>query len=520
MATKTYISSLLLILLLALLSFGSHAFIYEETTIEKIQEAMTNNQVTSRELVDYYQRMQGKDTKLKSFIEWNQDAFSQSDAADIDRNAGHKGTLLRGIPVLIKDNIATKDKMQTTAGSYALVGSVVPRDAFVVQKLRDAKAVIIGKGSLSEWSGFRDSEAPGGWSARGGQGKNPYNAEAPVCGSSSGPAIAVAANLVTVALGSETDGSILCPASANSVVGFKPTVGLTSRAGVIPISPRQDTVGAITRTVADAVHVLDIIAGTDPLDSATSDADKHKPQNGYKQHLISDGLTGKRLGILRTSPFFNLTRGPDDVEYNKTYENHFKTIKDKGAILVDNLVIPNIDTITNFTLSGEKLALLAEFKIALNAYLGELTSSPVKSLLELINFNKNNNNELIDEVGQGLLLEAQSTNGLNSTVNEAISNLTKLTQGFEKVITDNKLDAVLIPGIVEPVYNLFSIGGYPAITVPAGYDPDDWPFGFVFGGLKYTEDKLIEIAYGFEQATLARRAPDVSALLIRKVTDA
>ncbi|KAJ7982256.1 Amidase family protein [Quillaja saponaria] len=439
--------------------------------------------------------MHGKDTQLKSFIEWNQDAFSQSDAADIDRNAGHEGTLLRGIPILIKDNIATKDKIANHGR-------------------------LVCPGSLSEWSGFRDSEAPGGWSARGGQGKNPYNAEAPVCGSSSGPAIAVAANLVTVALGSETEGSILCPASANSVVGFKPTVGLTSRAGVIPISPRQDSVGPITRTVADAVHVLDIIAGTDPRDPATKDADSHKPPHGYKQHLIPGGLTGKRLGILRVSPFFNLTRGPDDVAYNKTYENHFKTIKDKGATLVDNLVIPNIDTITNFTLSGEKLALLAEFKIALNAYLGELTSSPVKSLLELINFNKNNNNELIDEVGQGLLLEAQSTNGLNSTVNEAISNLTKLTQGFEKVLTDNKLDAVLIPGIVEPVYNLFSIGGYPAITVPAGYDPDDWPFGLVFGGLKYTEDKLIEIAYGFEQATLARRAPDVSALLIRKVTDA
>ncbi|KAJ7982253.1 Amidase family protein [Quillaja saponaria] len=320
--------------------------------------------------------------------------------------------------------------MQTTAGSYALVGSVVPRDAFV----------------------------------------NPYKADAPVCGSSSGPAIAVAANLVTVALGSETDGSILCPASANSVVGFKPTVGLTSRAGVIPISPRQDSVGPISRTVADAVHVLDIIAGTDPRDPATKDADSRKPPHDYKQHLIPGGLTGKRLGILRVSPFFNLTRGPDDVAYNKTYEKHFKTIKNKGAVLVDNLVIPNIGTITNFTGSGEKLALLVEFKIALNTYLGELTSSP----------------ELIDKIGQDILLEAESTNGFNSTVNESISKLIMLTQGFEKVITDNKLDAVLIPGIAEPVYSLFSIGGYPAITVPSGYDPDDWPFGLVFGGLKYT----------------------------------
>ncbi|KAJ7982153.1 Amidase family protein [Quillaja saponaria] len=454
---------------------------------------MTNNQVTSRELVDYYQRMHGNDTRLKSFIEWNKDAFNQSDAADKDRNAGHTGTLVRGIPVLLKDNIATKDGLNTTSGSYALLRSVVPR--------------------------FRDLNAPRGWSARGGQGKNPSNLEAFVCGSSSGPAIGVAANLVTVALGSETDGSILCPASANSVVGFKPTVGLTSRDGVIPISSRQDTVGPITRTVADAVHVLDIIAGTDPRDSATQNASVHKPANGYKQHLIVGGLSGKRLGILRTSPFFNLT-GPYDAEYNQTYENHFKTIKGKGGVLVDNLVIPNMNTILNFILSGEKLALLAEFKIALNAYLGNLTSSPVKSLLDVINFNKNSTNENIDKIGQGLLLEAQSTNGLNSTVNEAISNLTKLsTQGFEKVMTDNKLDALLIPGIVETSYSFLSIGGYPAITIPAGYDSDNWPFGLVFGGLKYTENKLIEVAYGFEQATLARRAPNVSALLIRKVTD-
>ncbi|KAJ7942507.1 Amidase family protein [Quillaja saponaria] len=389
--------------------------------------------------------------------------------------------------------------MQTTAGSYALVGSVVPRDAFVVQKLRDAKAVIIGKGSLSEWSGFRDLDAPGGWSAR---------------------AIAAAANLVTVALGSETDGSILCPASANSVVGCKPTVGLTSRAGVIPISPRQDTVGAITRMVADAVHVLDIIAGTDPLDSATNDADKHKPQHGYKQHLISDGLSGKRLRILRTSPFFNFT-GQFDSDYNTAYEKHFKTIKDNGGVLVDNLVIPNISTIIDFNLSGEKLALLAEFKIALKAYLEELTYTPVKSLSEIINFNKNNTEEVIDKIGQGPLLEAYKTDPTSPAVIKAISNLRNLSkQGFEKVINDNKLDALLIPGTDATPHNIFSIGGYPAITVPAGYDSDDFPFGLVFGGLKYTETTLIEIAYSFEQATLARRAPDVSAKLIRKVTDA
>ncbi|KAJ7982255.1 Amidase family protein [Quillaja saponaria] len=357
--------------------------------------------------------------------------------------------------------------MQTTAGSYALVDSVVPRDAFVVQKLRDAKAVIIGKGSLSEWSGFRDSEAPGGWSARGGQGKNPYNADALVCGSSSGPAIAAAANLVTVALGSETDGSILCPASANSVVGFKPTVGLTSRAGVIPISPRQDTVGAITRMVADAVHVLDIIAV--------------------------------------------------DIETNLVSDKY----RDNGGVLVDNLVIPNISTIIDFNLSGEKLALLAEFKIALKAYLEELTYSPVKSLSEIINFNKNNTEEVIDKIGQGPLLEAYKTDPTSPAVIKAISNLRNLSkQGFEKVINDNKLDALLIPGTDATPYNIFSIGGYPAITVPAGYDSDDFPFGLVFGGLKYTETTLIEIAYSFEQATLARRAPDVSAKLIRKVTDA
>uniref|UniRef100_A0A2N9IKH7 Amidase domain-containing protein n=1 Tax=Fagus sylvatica TaxID=28930 RepID=A0A2N9IKH7_FAGSY len=375
---------------------------------------------------------------------------------------------LHGIPILLKDNIATKDKLNTTAGSYALLGSVVPRDAGVVTKLRKAGAIILGKASLSEWSYWRSNAAPSGWNARGGQGKNPYTLGYPG-GSSSGSAISVAANMAAVSIGTETDGSILSPSSKNLVVGIKPTVGLTSRAGVIPISQRQDSVGPICRTVADAVYVLDAIAGIDHNDNATIQTSRYIPKGGYAQFLNSDGLRGKRLGIVRA--FYNFG---NDTIISRTVEQHLKTLRQRGAILVDNLEIANIMEV--YSSSSEDTALSAEFKKYINAYLKELVSSPVRSLTDLIAFNKKNSKlERLDTYGQDLFITAEATNGFGNAEKAALKNLAKLTR--------------------------------EGVIVPAGFDSHKVPFGLCFGGLKGSEPKLIEIAYGFEQATKIRKPP-------------
>ncbi|KAG2705919.1 hypothetical protein I3760_05G079400 [Carya illinoinensis] len=308
-------SLVLHLILLVILSSGSpivsagYGFSIREATIRDLQLAFKQNQLTSRRLVEFYLgEIQRLNPVLKGVIEVNPDAVYQADKADRERKAKAPCSLseLHGIPVLLKDNIGTKDKLNTTAGLLALLGSVLPRDAGVVAKLRKAGAVVLGKASLSEWANFRSLNAPNGWSARGDRGKNPYVLSTDPCGSSSGSAISMAANLVAVALGTETDGSILCPFSFNSVVGIKPTVGLTSRAGVIPISPGQDTIGPIGRTVLDAVYVLDAVAG------------------GYNQFLKACGLKGKRLGIVR-NPFFISSSGSGQV---KAFENHFQTLKE------------------------------------------------------------------------------------------------------------------------------------------------------------------------------------------------
>ncbi|KAM2041443.1 hypothetical protein FF1_035009 [Malus domestica] len=478
----------------------------QQATISDLQQAFKQNQLTSRKLVEFYlQEIRRLNPLLSAVIEVNPDVLYQADKADYQRKS--KGpnyySGLHGIPVLLKDNIGTKDKLNTTAGSFALLGSVVPRDAGVVTRLRNAGAIILGKASLSEWAHFRSLAAPAGWSPRGGQGKNPYMLSATPCGSSSGPAISAAANLVAVTLGTETDGSILCPASFNSVVGIKPTVGLTSRAGVIPVTPRQDTIGPITRTVSDAVDVLDAIVGYDYNDQATREASKYIPRGGYKQFLQRYGLKGKRLGIVR-NPFF--TSGSGSLQL-QSFEKHFKTLRQEGAVLVDHLEIANIDVILNFNLSGEAIASLAEFKLALNAYLKDLVVSPVRSLADVIAFNlKFSGVEMIKEFGQDIFLAAQATNGIGNNEKAALLNLAKLTKdGFEKLLKDNRLDALVTTGSdVSPV---LAIGGFPGISVPAGFDKKGVPFGITFGGLKGSEPKLIQIAYGFEQATKVRKAP-------------
>ncbi|KAJ4716741.1 Amidase family protein [Melia azedarach] len=515
--------SSLFLILLVVLSCGSiftttHAFPIEEATVDEIKDfpieeatiddiknAFRENKLTSTQLVEFYRgQISRRNSSLRGIIEVNPDASSEAVKADEERAAGKPNSMLplHGIPILLKDNIATKDKLNTTAGSYALLGSVVPRDAFVVTKLRSAGAIIFGKASMSEWAGFRGGP-PDGWCARSGQGRNPYNLSAYPCGSSSGSAISVAANMVAVSLGTETDGSILCPSSSNSAVGIKPTVGLTSRSGVIPISHRQDSVGPITRSVADAVYVLDAIVGSDPKDPKTQEAAGWIPSDGYKKFLNSRGLNGKRLGILRS---LNDTIA-NGTYVNETFERHIQTLRQQGAVLVDNLEIPKIDVILDPNVSGENLSLSAEFKVDLKAYLGELEGSSIKSLEDVIKFNKNNPKlEMTTEYGQGIFEYAQNTYFSEEQVREALSNLTNLSRdGLEKLMKDNNLDAVVAPGL--DIFSVLAIGGFPGITVPAGYDRNNNPFGIFFGGLKGTEPKLIEIAYGFEQATKVRRKP-------------
>ncbi|KAF9620774.1 hypothetical protein IFM89_014507 [Coptis chinensis] len=464
-------STLLTLSQTTLSATDTHKFSIKEATTSEIQNQFKHNKLTSKQLVKFYlDEIHKLNSIVNGIIEVNPDALYQAHKADKERQAELRGSLsrLHGIPILLKDNISTKDKLNTTAGSFALLGSIVPQDAGVVKKLRKAGAIILGKTNLNEWAGFRSLNAPNGWSARGSQGKrqcfslgtlqNPYVLSADPCGSSSGSAISVAANMVSVSLGTETDGSILCPSSSNSVVGIKPTVGLTSRSGVIPISPRQDTIGPICRTVTDAVYVLDAIVGFDPKDAkATRKASKFIPHG--------------------------------------------------GAILVDNLNISNVDIILNSTVSGEALALVTEFKLYINAYLEELVTSPVRSLADIIAFNdKVSDLEMIDEFGQEIFLISETTNGFGDVEKQVLKNLKKLSEdGLVKLMKENKLDALVTPGAdIAPV---LAIGGFPGINVPAGYDTKGVPFGINFGGLKGSEPKLIEIAYSFEQATKIRKPP-------------
>ncbi|KAL8249105.1 hypothetical protein R6Q59_005973 [Mikania micrantha] len=471
--------SITFLLILVLLASISSCLAQKEATIQELRLAFKENRINSRRLVEFYLGEINKlNPVLKGVLEVNPDALYEADRADRERAAKVPRSLvgLHGIPVLLKDTIATKDKLNTTAG----------------------------KASLSEWSSFRSLSAPSGFSPRAGQGKNPYVLSATPCGSSSGPAISVAANMVAVSIGTETDGSILCPASFNSVVGIKPTVGLTSRAGVIPISASLDTVGPICRTVSDAVYVLDTIVGFDYNDGeATKRASQYIPPGGYTQFLKPGGLKGKRIGVVR-NPFFVFSNGSNLLQ---VFENHLDTLRLEGAILVDKLEIAGLNTILNTTASGEAVATIAEFKIAINGYLKSLVTSKVRSLADVIAFNqKFVDLEKTEEFGQEIFLAAEATNGIGDLENAAIANMARLTRdGYLKMMVENRLDAVVTPGSnISPV---LAIGGFPAISVPAAYNDDGVPVGMCFSGLKGSEPTLIEISYGFEQATKDRKVP-------------
>ena len=490
----------------------------EEATIVELQAAMASGQLTARRLTEMYlERIQSLDKSgptLNSILEVNPAALEIADALDQERQARGSRGPLHGIPLLLKDNMATADRMQTTAGSLALLGSRPPRDAFVVSKLRDAGAVILCKTNLSEWANFRSNASSSGWSGRGGQGRNPYVLDRTPCGSSSGSAAAIAANLAAVSLGTETDGSILCPASTNGVVGIKPTVGLTSRAGVIPISHSQDTVGPFTRTVSDAAFLLGAITGIDQRDPATQ-ASADKFHTDYTQFLDLYGLRGARIGIPR-QVYFGYSAKTDAI-VNAAIEQ----MRSLGAEIIDPADIPTARQI--FTSESEDTVLLFEFKLDLDAYLAELLESPVRNLADIIAFNNAHAEEELKYFGQERLLQAQDTTSLDDPKYRAAldeNHRFSRQEGIDAVMDEYKLDALVMPtgspawciDLVDGDHFLgassqpAALAGYPAISVPAGYT-FELPVGITFMGRSFSEPTLIKLAYAFEQAARARRPP-------------
>jgi amidase len=489
----------------------------EETTIAALQAAMQSGRLTAEALTDIYlRRIQALDKSgptLRSVQEINPDAPAIAKALDDERRAKGARGPLHGVPILLKDNIATADKMENTAGTLALVGARVREDAFIAKKLREAGAVILGKASMSEWAYFKSAPGVSGWSARGGQGKNPYVLDRSPCGSSSGSAIAVAANLVAVSIGTETDGSIICPSGVNGVVGIKPTIGLTSRSGVIPISATQDTIGPFGRTVADAAAVLGAMIGVDPRDAATLTS-VGKGHADYTRFLDKTGLRGARIGVPRDG-YFGYS-GKTDAVINQAIE----VLRYEGADVVDPVKIPNFDrTVLN---AAEIIVLLYEFKAGVNAYLAETTGAKVTTLDDIIAFNKRDAGANLPFMGQELLERAQAKGGL--TEKEYLDALeTCRTLGrdsFDAALNDGKLDALVAPTTTPAwPYDVVNgdqfrgssaksaaLGGYPLVSVPAG-QVQGLPVGITFMGRAWSEPTLIKLAYAFEQATGARFAP-------------
>lgn len=490
----------------------------EEKTISEFQDALATGTLTARGLAEMYQkRIQALDQDgpaLKSVLELNPDALAIADELDEERRTKGPRGPLHGIPILLKDNIATADRMQTTAGSLALLGSQPARDAFVARKLREAGVVILGKANLSEWANFRSSNSSSGWSARGGQALNPYVLDRSPCGSSSGSATAVAANLVAVSLGTETDGSILSPAAINGVVGIKPTVGLTSRAGVIPISHSQDTVGPFGRTVADAAILLGAITGVDERDPATEGSAGHFFSD-YTQFLDRAGLQGARLGIARQVYFGHGSKL--DVVVNAAIEQ----MRQLGAVIIDPADIPTAQQMADS--KSELTVLQFELKADMNAYLADLASSPVRTLAEIIAFNDAHAGEELFYFGQEHFLHAEETTSLSDPVYlAALEENQRLARqdGIDAIMDAYQLDALVMPTVGLPCRidlingDHFSGGGtqpaalagYPAISVPAGF-VFGLPVGVTFTGRAYSEPTLIKLAYAFEQGTKVRRAP-------------
>ena len=492
------------------------AFELDEITISELQDGMNSGKFTARSLVEKYKTRIDEIDKhgpaINSVIELNPDALAIAEELDRERKAKGKRGPLHGIPIMIKDNIDTADRMMTTAGSLALVGSKPPKDSFVVQKLRAAGAVILGKTNLSEWANIRSSHSTSGWSGRGGLTRNPYALDRNACGSSSGSGAATSANLCAAAIGTETDGSIVCPSSSNGLAGIKPTVGLVSRSGIIPIAHTQDGAGPMCRTVRDAAIVLGALTGIDPDDAATA-ASAGKSPPDYAQFCDPNGLKGARIGVARKYFGFN-----DAVD--ALMEQSLDAMKKQGATLVDPA---DIETFGKFD-ESELLIFMYELKADLNAYLARLGSNaPVHTLKEIIEFNEKNRQKEMPYFGQDLFVKAEAkAPPTEKAYLDAIEKNHQLarTEGIDAVMDKHRLDALVAP-TAGPAWltdlingdhaaggssNAAAVAGYPNINVTAGFI-FGLPVGISFFGRAWSEPTLIRIAYSFEQTTKARQAP-------------
>ncbi len=494
----------------------------EELTILELQGKMSSGELTARRIAEsYLERIAQIDRRgpaINSVIELNPDSLAIADARDEERRAGKTRGPLHGIPILIKDNIDTHDRMQTTAGSLALAGSIAPRDAFIVKRLRAAGAVILGKTNLSEWANFRGKRSISGWSSRGGLTRNPYALDRSACGSSSGSGAAVAANLCAAAIGTETDGSIICPSSVNGIVGIKPTLGLTSRSGIIPIAHSQDTAGPMARTVTDAAILLGALTGIDERDAATRASKQHALKD-YTSFLDEHGLQGARIGVAR-----NMVG--TDPRIIHIFEACLDVMRQLGAVIIDPANVPNFDKFHKTELE----VLHCEFKADLNKYLASRgPKAHVRTIADVIQFNEENAARVMPYFGQEHLISAQQKGPLTEKkYRDALVRNRRLTRaaGIDAAMKKHRLDALVVPSggptwvvdLVDGDANNWdmestapaAVAGYPHITVPAGYI-FGLPVGLSFFARAWQEPTLIKFAYAYEQTTQARKRPQFLA---------
>jgi amidase len=492
------------------------SFEFGEITVAGLQQALQSGRLSARSITEkYLARIEEADKNgpgVNSVIETNPDALAIAEELDRERKARGPRGPLHGIPVLIKDNIATRDRMMTTAGSLALVGAKPPKDSFVAGKLREAGAVILGKTNLSEWANIRSSHSTSGWSGRGGLTRNPYALDRNPCGSSSGSSAAVSANFCALAIGTETDGSIVCPSGVNGIVGIKPTVGLVSRAGIIPIAHSQDTAGPMARTVTDAAILLGALTGVDADDPATAGS-QGKALADYTRYLDPQGLRGSRIGVMRKA--FGISEAVDAL-MNQAIDE----MKRRGAVIVDPADIENLDQVGD----SEFQVLLYELKADLNTYLAALgPGAPVHTLEEIIEFNERNREKEMPYFGQDTFIKAQAKGPLTEKAYlDALEKNHRLTrkEGIDAVMEKHQLHALVAPtggpafltDLVDGDHDVggsstpAAVAGYPNITVPAGF-VFGLPVGISFFGRAYSEPTLIKLAYSFEQSTRHRQPP-------------
>ena len=488
----------------------------EEVDVATLQQWMQNGRVMARQIVEaYIGRVEALDGNLRSVLEVNPDVLSIADELDRERAAGTVRGPLHGIPILLKDNIDTADRMETTAGSLALLGSRPARDATVAARLRQAGAILLGKANMSEWANFRSMRSSSGWSGRGRQCRNPYAFDRSPGGSSSGSGVAPAASLCAVAIGTETNGSIVSPANASGVVGIKPTVGLTSRAGVIPISHTQDTIGPLARSVADAAAVLSAMTGTDPRDPATvaSEGNRHAD---YTTFLDADGLKGARIGVARTA-YFGYSEHADAVVHAA-----IEAMRERGAIIVDPADIPTAKKLGDWL--SVRDVLLYEFKADLNPYLAERGHPTIRTLADVIAFNEAHAAEEMPYFRQELHEQSQAKGPLTDEAYlEALAGNVRLSrdEGIDAVMQSHNLDALVAPtsspaATIDQINGDRRLGGcstpaalagYPLLSMPAGYTPFGLPVNLTLMGRAWSEPTLIRIAYALERALPPRRPP-------------